>query len=184
LSPGRTIEFSLVPPRDAALRLGEQLDVRMDLNGNFLALELRGQNPVLISKILNAVAQRYVVVAAQLKREKLNELTKILEDQLTTAQRNLDSAETALQRFRTRTATMPSDQQADRRTGAETRDPVRASFFDMEVERDQLRRDREALDRWSAQGGGGMWGGSCRRTRCLPSGPYSMHQRCRMRSKN
>jgi len=64
LVPGGTIEFSLVPPRDAALRLGEQLDVRMDLNGNFLALELRGTNPVLISGILNAVAQRYVEVAA------------------------------------------------------------------------------------------------------------------------
>jgi hypothetical protein len=48
LPPGGTIEFSLVPPRDAALRLGEQLDVRMDLNGNFLALELRGTNPVVI----------------------------------------------------------------------------------------------------------------------------------------
>src|SRR5207302_11288120 len=47
LQTGRTVEFSVVPPRDAALRLGEQLDVRMDLNGNFLALELRGTNPVL-----------------------------------------------------------------------------------------------------------------------------------------
>ena len=154
LPPGRTIEFSLVPPRDAALRLGEQLDVRMDLNGNFLALELRGPNPVLISKILNAVAQRYVEVAAQLKRQKLTELTKILEDQLTTAQRNLDSAETALQGFRTRTITLPSDQPASRKSTAETRDPVRASFFDMAVERDQLRRDREAIDRLLAEGGG------------------------------
>jgi len=155
LVPGGTIEFSLVPPRDAALRLGEQLDVRMDLNGNFLALELRGTNPVLISGILNAVAQRYVEVAAQLKREKLTELTKILEDQLTTAQRNLDSAETALQGFRTRTITLPSDQGADRKGAAETRDPIRASFFDMQVERDQLRRDRDALERLLAQGGGG-----------------------------
>src|SRR5205814_5845031 len=135
LPPGRTIEFSLVPPRDAALRLGEQLDVRMDLNGNFLALELRGPNPVLISKILNAVAQRYVEVAAQLKRQKLTELTKILEDQLKSAQRNLDDAETALQRFRTRTITLPSDQVTG--GAAETRDPIRASFFDMQVERDQ-----------------------------------------------
>ncbi len=154
LPPGHTVEFSVMPPRDAALRLGEQLDVRMDLNGNFLALELRGTSPALISSILNAVAQRYVEVAAQLKREKLTELTKILEDQLTTAQRNLDSAETELQRFRTRTATLPSDQQANRRTGAETRDPVRESFFDMEVERDQLRRDRDALERLLSQGGG------------------------------
>ncbi len=95
LPAGRSVEFSVMPPRDAALRLGEQLQVQMDLNGNFLALELRGTNPVLVSKILNAVSQRYVEVAAQLKREKLTELTKILEDQLTTARKNLDEAEDA-----------------------------------------------------------------------------------------
>jgi len=154
LPPGRTVEFSLVSPRDAALSLGEQLNVRMDMNGNFLALELRGTNPVLISSILNAVTQRYVEVAAQLKREKLTELTKILEDQLTTAQRNLDDAEAALERFRTRTITLPSDQAAGSGAAAETRDPIRASFFNMEVERDQLRRDRDALERLLAQGGG------------------------------
>ena len=154
LPAGRTIEFAVVPPRDAALRLGEQLDVRMDLNGNFLALELRGANPVRISGILNAVAQRYVEVAAQLKREKLTELTKILEDQLTTAQRNLDSSETALQGFRTRTITLPSDQPPAGGAAGETRDPVRSSFFDMQVERDQLRRDRDALERLLAQVGG------------------------------
>ena len=154
LAPGHTIEFSLVLPRDAALSLSEELDVRMDLNGNFLALELRGTNPVLISNILNAVTQRYVEVAAQLKREKLTELTKILEDQLTSAQQNLDAAETALERFRTRTITLPSDRAAGPGATAETRDPVRASFFEMQVERDQLRRDRDALERLLAQGGG------------------------------
>jgi succinoglycan biosynthesis transport protein ExoP len=146
LPPDRAIEFTVVTPRDAALALGEQLEVRMDLNANFLALELRGTNPVLISNILNAVTQRYVEVAAQLKREKLTELTKILEDQLTTAEKNLVDAEDALKRFRTRTITLPSDQQ---RSGAaaETRDPIRASFFEMAVERDQLRRDRDAIQR-------------------------------------
>src|SRR3989449_3772810 len=158
LSPGHAVEFSVMPPRDAALRLGEQLDVRMDLNGNFLALELRGTSPTLISSILNAVAQRYVEVAAQLKREKLTELTKILEDQLTTAQQNLDDAENALQRFRTRTISLPSDRPAGQGAGGETRDPVRATFFDMQVERDQLRRDRDVIDRLLAQGAGGNSG--------------------------
>ena len=144
---GRTVEFSVVPPRDAALRLSEQLDIRMDLNGNFLAVELRGTNPRQISAILNAVTQRYVEVAAQLKREKLTELTKILEDQLATAQRNLDDAETALQTFRTRTITLPTDQPAGQGSGAEARDPVRTSFFEMQVERDQLRRDRDEVER-------------------------------------
>src|SRR5437667_4224793 len=158
LPPGRTVEFSLVPPRDAALQLGEELNVRMDMNGNFLALQLRGTNPVLISNILNAVTQRYVEVAAQLKREKLTELTKILQDQLTTAQQNLDDAEAALQRFRTRTITLPSDQAAGS-GAAETHDPIRASFFDMQVERDQLGRDRDALERLLAQRGGDAGGG-------------------------
>ncbi len=153
LPAGRSVEFSVMPPRDAALRLGEQLQVQMDLNGNFLALELRGTNPVLVSKILNAVSQRYVEVAAQLKREKLTELTKILEDQLTTARQNLDEAEDAQRRFRTRTITLPSDQQRPG-AAAETRDPIRASFFDMAVERDQLRRDRDALERLLTQAGG------------------------------
>src|SRR2546425_99078 len=152
LAPGHTVEFSLVSPRDAALSLGEQLDVRMDMNGNFLALELRGTNPILISSILNAVTQRYVAVAAQLKREKLTELTKILEDQLTSAQRNLDAAETALERFRPRPITLPSEHAAGPGAAAEARDPIRASFFDMEVERDQLRRDRDALERLLRQG--------------------------------
>jgi capsular exopolysaccharide synthesis family protein len=153
LPPGHTVEFSIVPPRDAARSLGEQLDVRMDLNGNFLAVELRGTNPILISGILNAVTRRYVEVAAQLKREKLTELTKILEDQLKTAQGNLDDAETALQAFRTRTITLPTDPPAGQGAGAEMRDPVRASFFEMQVERDQLRRDRDAIERLLAEPG-------------------------------
>jgi capsular exopolysaccharide synthesis family protein len=153
LTPGQTVEFSLVSPRDAALSLGEQLDVRMDLNGNFLALELRGTNPVMIAKILNAVTQRYVDVAAQLKREKLTELTKILEDQLRTAHRNLTDAETSLERFRSRTITLPTEQSGPGAAG--TRDPIRTSFFEMQAERDQLRRDRAALEGVLGQGGAG-----------------------------
>lgn len=140
------IEFSLTAPREAASGLGNALDIHMDVNGNFLAIELRGQNPVLTANILNAVTQRYVDVAAQLKREKLTELTKLLEDQLNTAHRNLDDAESALQRFRTRTITLPSEQTPGRSGGSESQDPVRSSFFDMEAERDQLRRDRQAIE--------------------------------------
>lgn len=155
LPRGHALEFSLVAPRDAASQLGERLETRMDLNGNFLAVELRGTNPVEIANILNAVIERYVAVAAQLKREKLTELTKILEDQLGTARSNLDEAEIALQRFRTRTITLPSDQSSAPGGGGgavgETRDPVRATFFDMQAERDQLRRDREAIERFVTQ---------------------------------
>src|SRR5207245_3976148 len=50
----------------------------------------------------------------------------------------------------TRTITLPSDQT----TGVESRDPRRANFFEMQVDRDQLRRDRDAIDRLLAEAGG------------------------------
>ena len=150
LPADHTIEFSVVTPRDAAATLREQIDVRMDLNGNFLAVELRGTNPTLIANILNAVTQRYVAVAAQLKREKLTELTKILENQLATAQNNLDDAESSLRSFRTKTITLPSEQPNAEGATGDSRDPMRTSFFDMQSQRDQLRRDRQALERFLA----------------------------------
>jgi len=150
LPAGSAVEFSLVTPRDAATTLGEQLDVRMDLNGNFLAVELKGTSPAMIARILNAVTQRYVEVAAQLKREKLTELTKILENQLASAQHNLDDAEGALQHFRTRNITLPSEQANSEATPGDSRDPIRSNFFDMQGERDQLRRDRESIERFLA----------------------------------
>src|SRR3989442_12204027 len=53
LAPGQRIEFPLATLRDAARRLMEQLEGKMDLNGNFLRLELRGPDPARITAIVN-----------------------------------------------------------------------------------------------------------------------------------
>jgi len=151
LPAGRTVEFTLATPRDAARRLGERLQVQMDVNGNFLKVELRGALPSQIAAVLNALAERYVRVAADLKRQKLTELMKILDDQLDYAQRNLDQAEAALRNYRVQTITLPSDRSAAGSGGGEARDPVLTGFFEMQLEREQLRRDREAIGRIVAQ---------------------------------
>lgn len=152
LAAGRTVDFTLATPRDAALRLGQQLQVQMDVNGNFLKVELRGGVPHQIAAILNAVVERYVGVAADLKRQKLTELMKILDDQLDYAQRNLDEAEAALRNYRVRTITLPSDRSTTASAaGGEGRDPVFTDFFKMQLEREQLRRDRESIGRLVAQ---------------------------------
>jgi len=159
LPPGRKIEFTLATPRDAALRLGERLDVRMDLNGNFLSVELKGSNPPQIANILNSTTARFVQVAGQLKREKLTELTKILQDQRAYAQRGLDDAEAALRSFRMRTITLPSDQSMGgtgspgAATATTARDPVIDDFFQRQFERDQLGRDRANILRVLTQAG-------------------------------
>jgi tyrosine-protein kinase Etk/Wzc len=148
LPAGRTIKFSLVTPRDAAQHLSEDLRVSIDENGNFMRIALTGEVPSRVAAVVNAVSQREVEVAAELKREKLTELTRILESQLQSAERNLHDAENALESFRIRTITLPSDRGGAIAPGlGMTRDPVFTSFFDMKVEREQLRRDREAIVR-------------------------------------
>src|SRR5437762_6532054 len=163
VAPGRVVEFTLTTLRDAATSLGEGLDARMDQEGSFLRLELRGANPVDITAIVNAVAQRYVTVYADLKRQKLIELTKILGEQLQHSQDNLHGAEAALQRFREETITLPSDRPsgggasvaaaAGGTAAAGARDPLFGNFFEMQISREQARRDRDALERLLAQAG-------------------------------
>jgi len=151
LRPGHQLEFGLVPPRDAARNLAQELRVRMaDREGNFLRVELEGTRPAHIAAVLNAVLARYVDVAADLKRQKLTELTRILHEQLQSSERNLRNAEIALESFRIQTITLPGERAPVAPGLAETRDPVFGSFFDIKIRREQLRRDREAIQRWIA----------------------------------
>ncbi len=151
LRPKQTIDFRVVTPRDAATGLAEDLKVRVtDREGNFLRVEMEGTRPAHIAAVLNAVMKRYVDVAVDLKRQKLTELTGILGEQLQSAETNLRNAEIALETFRVQTITLPGERTAVAPGLAETRDPVFGSFFDIKIKREQLRRDREAIQRWLA----------------------------------
>jgi tyrosine-protein kinase Etk/Wzc len=144
-----SVRFTVATLRDGARRLEEALEVRADQEGNFLHLALRGANPARIAAIANAVAQRYVEVAAELKLQKLTELRKILDEQLGSARQNLSDAEVALERFSVHTITLPSGRGA--RGGDTEQDPAVKGFFDLQVERDQAQRDHDALERVVAQ---------------------------------
>jgi tyrosine-protein kinase Etk/Wzc len=149
LGVGRTVRFTVATLRDGTRRLEEGLEVRADQEGNFLHLGLRGANPASIAAIANAVAQRYVEVAAELKRQKLTELRKILDEQLGSARQNLSDAEAALERFGVQTITLPSGPVP--RGGDPEEDPAVRSFFDLQLKRDQAQRDRDALEHVVAQ---------------------------------
>ena len=146
LTPGSQVEFSVVTPREAAVALRDKLRTQTDRNGNFLRVELQGTNPELITATVNTVLEHYVDEAAELKKVKLTQLAEVLREQLGTSERNLKSAEEVLETFRIRTITMPSDRSGPVTPGlAATRAPVFTAFFDMRVERDQLMRDRAAI---------------------------------------
>ncbi len=152
LASHRRVQFTVSSPRDGARWLGEALDAHIDEDGNFLTLQLEGPNPQRLAAIVNALAKRYVAVAADLQRLKLTERTKILGQQVTYAQQSLQQAERALQGFRQRTITLPGDVADPSDTGAASgTDPAAggavADFFQMQLERDGLRRDRDAISR-------------------------------------
>jgi capsular exopolysaccharide synthesis family protein len=155
LASHRRVQFAVSSPRDGARWLAEALDAHIDEDGNFLTLQLEGPNPQRLAAIVNALAKRYVAVAADLQRLKLTERTKILGQQVTYAQQSLQQAEQALQGFRQRTITLPGD--ADPHGAASDSDAAGGSdpasggavgdFFQMQLEREGLKRDRDAINR-------------------------------------
>ena len=149
LEPGATAEFVVTPLRDAAKRLGDDLRVSIDPSGNFLRLSLTGVDGSTAATIVNAIARRYVAVAIELKRAKLTELARLLNEQFQAADTSLRQAESALRAFRVRTITLPPDPVAT--AGV----PAVNDFFALKIEQDHLRRDRRALEDALARLGSG-----------------------------
>ena len=146
LNPGTSIAFRVINPRDAAGNLSDQLQAEMDRRGNFIRLALVGTNPERITSTLQAVMEQHVAVAAELKRGKLDELTEILEEQLASVRQELEEAENALESFRVRTITLPSEESAPISAGLEqTRGPVFTEYFNRRVELDEINRDLQRL---------------------------------------
>ena len=148
LVPGQSVRFTLRSQYEAARDLARDLGVVTELGGNFLRLELEGDDPTLVAGTVNAIAKRFVEVATDLKRKKLSELARILSEQLERARQNLSATESELQAFRTRTAPVLLGGGMPGTPGARTTaDPVLTSFIELRGTEEQLSRDRQALER-------------------------------------
>jgi succinoglycan biosynthesis transport protein ExoP len=143
----RRVDFAVSGPRNTALGLMEAMHASLPLNANFMRLEMDGGDAELAARTLNAIADRFVEVAAHLKREKLAEVTRILREQLVTAQGDLTRAENSLESFRVGTITLPGERGAIAAGLEETRDPVFTRYFEMRIDRENLTRDRQAIER-------------------------------------
>lgn len=140
------IEFQILAPREAARDLMTRLGSRIDNRGNFIRLSLRDTDPERVASVLAAVMERHVAVADTLKRGRLQESTVILEEQLIRAERELAQAEAELENFRIETITLPSDMSSPIAGGLQqTTNAVFSQFFQMQVNYETLRRDRQQL---------------------------------------
>ncbi len=146
LPAGAQLAFGVFSPGDAANQLARILNTSLDKQGNFLSVTLEGPDPQHLASVLNAIGEQYIKVSADLKRFKLDELTAILSEQLNYSTDNLRAAEMALEQFRVGTITMPSERAAPVSAGLRiTTDPVMGQYFDLRVQREQLRQDREDI---------------------------------------
>jgi capsular exopolysaccharide synthesis family protein len=144
LPKGHVMAFSVAAPHETGLTLSTTLAVRSDADGNFMRLELKDPDPEFATSTVNAIADRFVALAAELKKQKVHELSGALAEQLNRARGAVTSAEAALRQFRVRSATslaMSANGQID------TRDPSATAFFNNKVTLDQLRADRQTLQR-------------------------------------
>jgi succinoglycan biosynthesis transport protein ExoP len=155
LRPGQSVSFRVISPRERSILLLQDVEVNLPRNSNFMRVSLRGTNQNALAGVMNTWISQFVAVSANLKKRNLVEFARILQGQLSYAERQLKGAEYALQSFRINTITLPSEG-APIAAGLEmTRDPVFSNFFEQKVDYDNVRRDREALERIVAAGQGG-----------------------------
>ncbi len=160
LGRGRDIRFSLVSPRTAALGMRETLTSSLPEGSNMLRVSLTGANPQRLTSIMQSLVDEFIAAAADLKKRNLVEVAKTLEKQLDVAARDLHDAENALQAFRVRTITLPSESQVATPTPAAATaaspasaadngagDQLSTSLFKEQLSYDELRRERQALER-------------------------------------
>jgi capsular exopolysaccharide synthesis family protein len=161
LEEGEQLSFEVTALRDASDQLAEALQLHIDPDGNLLRMELEGADRGKLASVLDRVASRYVEVAGELKLRKLTELTGILEEQLASATRDLVSAESTYQVFRTGTITLPGERPATVAAtpaggGPGTADPVSERYFSLVGTRASLHRDRAAIERALGGEGGAL----------------------------
>lgn len=155
--PNRSVVFSTSHPREAARRIANSLDPRMMPGNSFLTVTFRGTNPAAVTRTVNAVAERYVEVAAELKRSRVVEQQELLGQQLARAEAALAQAEAELQNFQVQTITKPQEYSTPITPGLEaTRAPALSNYFQLTMQREELQRDRNAIQQVMPGSGSGL----------------------------
>jgi polysaccharide biosynthesis transport protein len=142
------VEFTVRAPGDVAGQLADQLVARLPEGSQFLTVSLTGTDPAAIATTLAGIVDRFEEVATALKKSKLTEQKKVLEEQLAVAARTLAAEETALKDFQMNTATMPREYMLavapDVTVAANS---TFDNYFALTSKQQQVRADREDIRR-------------------------------------
>jgi capsular exopolysaccharide synthesis family protein len=149
LKPGRTISFSVSAIPDASASLAKNIKTRLDPDGNFLRLQLKGTNAADAAATLNVITARIVAVESDMKRRKFQELESVMSEQHDHAKDALDQADESLRSFRSRTWDRPLITQTP---NGSLDVQGSANAQQLREQNDQRRRDRQMLETLAARG--------------------------------
>ncbi len=154
---GRDVKFAVMAPRDVSQDLNQRLTATLPLKSNFLNLTLTDTDKELAAVTLNAITSEYVAVAGELKKKNVTEFARILEGQLQFAETSLKDAESALENFKINTITLPAEGPgAQAAVGlVDTRPAAMKAFFDQKVDFDNIKHDRQQLEKALAEANAG-----------------------------
>jgi capsular exopolysaccharide synthesis family protein len=140
------VPFTLTTLREASIDLRSRMSTSASRESSMLRIVLTGQDPRLTAATLTAIVNQFQVTAARLKTRNLVEFASALDQQLSYAAQQLREAEIALETFRVRTITLPSEGGSVAAGLEVTRDPVLHHFFDQRLQLDSIRNDRALLE--------------------------------------
>ena len=155
LRPGRTLDFGVTSPRSVAVGLVVAVHPSLPEDGQFLKIALSGTDPRRTALTVNAWAAQLVSSSGDLKKRHLLEFKRILGDQLALAEGQLRSSESQLEHFRVNTITLPTGASTPIGPGLSQADPIVANYFQQKVALDEIRSERDALERMIADAKGG-----------------------------
>jgi succinoglycan biosynthesis transport protein ExoP len=151
LGRGRTIRFEVVPPRAISVGLLQSISTNLPDRTNLLSVSLRGRDPQRAAATLNTLLNQFVATAVQLKNRHLVSFTQELGKQVTYAEDQMRAAEVALQSYRANTITEARDDITIIPGLGTSPSPAISNYFNLKVQADNLRAERDALERAIAQ---------------------------------
>ena len=142
------IPFTVIPPREAADRLGERLQASLNRQGNFITVTLEDQDPERAARILNGIIGSFERAADSLKAAGLEQSLSDVEVQADEVQESLRRAREELQQYQMQIITRPSDRGVPIGAGLqETRAPIVSRFEELGATKEAVDQDRERLSR-------------------------------------
>jgi polysaccharide biosynthesis transport protein len=150
LQGNQRVQFTVVQPRSVGVGLISRLDVTMQENSNFLTLTLTGADKWQTADLLNVWMQQFLTTAAELRTRSLTTQATILEAQRASAEEGLHNAENALQAFRSRVITKPTEVAVPPAAAAlgvtPPPDALTGELYKNQTDYETIKRSREAIE--------------------------------------